>query len=232
MVGKASVKVKNVMIVGGGTIAIYLSNILTEMDMKVKILEIDKEKCIELSELLPDSLIINGDGSDEELLQSENISDMDAFISMTGIDEENIMAALIAKQNGAKKIIAKINRLNYLNVAKSLGIDSVISPKLITSNRIITYVKRNNIETLYRIIEGKAEIIEFIVERNSKLVNIKIKNLKLPHDVIIATIVRKTEIVIPHGEDIIKEGDRVIIITKNKNVIELKDIITISRGRT
>jgi trk system potassium uptake protein TrkA len=232
MVGKASVKVKNVMIVGGGTIAIYLANILTEMDMKVKILEIDKEKCIELSELLPDSLIINGDGSDEELLQSENISDMDAFISMTGIDEENIMAALIAKQNGAKKIIAKINRLNYLNVAKSLGIDSVISPKLITSNRIITYVKRNNIETLYRIIEGKAEIIEFIVERNSKLVNIKIKNLKLPHDVIIATIVRKTEIVIPHGEDIIKEGDRVIIITKNKNVIELKDIITISRGRT
>ena len=231
MVGKSNVKVKNVMIVGGGTIAIYLANILTEMDMKVKILEIDKEKCIELSELLPGSLIINGDGSDEELLQSENISDMDAFISMTGIDEENIMAALIAKQNGAKKIIVKISRLNYLNVAKSLGIDSVISPKLITSNRIITYVKRNSIETLYRIIEGKAEIIEFIVERNSKIANVKIKNLKIPQDVIIATIVRKTEIVIPHGEDIIKEGDRIIIITKNKNVIELKDIIAINRGK-
>jgi trk system potassium uptake protein TrkA len=141
------------------------------------------------------------------------------------------MAALIAKQSGAKKIIAKISRLNYLNVAKSLGIDSVISPKLITSNRIITYVKRNNIETLYRIIEGKAEIIEFIVERNSKIANVRIKNLRLPQNVIIATIVRKTEIVIPHGEDFIKEGDRVIIITKNKNITELKDIITTNRGK-
>ncbi|MDF2592843.1 MAG: Trk system potassium transport protein TrkA, partial [Clostridia bacterium] len=218
------------MIMGGGRIAIYLANLLTEMDMKVKILEIDKEKCIELSELLPDSLIINGDGSEEELLQSENISDMDAFISMTGIDEENIMAALIAKQNGAKKIIAKISRLNYLNVAKNLGVDSVISPKLITSNRILTFLKRDNIETLYRIIEGKAEIIEFIATKSSKVLNIKIKDLNLPHDVIVATIVRRNEIVIPHGEDIIHEGDRIIIIAKNRNIKKLNDILVNASG--
>ena len=230
LVNKSNIRLKNVMIMGGGRIAIYLTNLLTEMDMKVKILEIDKEKCIELSELLPESLIINGDGSEEELLQSENISDMDAFISMTGIDEENIMAALIAKQNGAKKIIAKISRLNYLNVAKNLGVDSVISPKLITSNHILNYLKRDNVETLYRIIEGKAEIIEFIATRGSKVINMKIKDLKLPHDVIIATIVRRSEIVIPHGEDIIHEGDRVIVIAKDRNIKKLNDILVSSAG--
>jgi trk system potassium uptake protein TrkA len=230
LVNKSNIRLKNIMIMGGGRIAIYLANLLTEMDMKVKILEIDKEKCIELSELLPDSLIINGDGSEEELLQSENISDMDVFISMTGIDEENIMAALIAKQNGAKKIITKISRLNYLNVAKNLGVDYVISPKLITSNRILTYLKRENIETLYRIIEGKAEIIEFIATKGSKVLNIKIKNLNLPHDVIIATIVRRNEIVIPHGEDIINEGDRVIVIAKNRNIKKLNDILVNAAG--
>ena len=230
LVNKSNIRLKNVMIMGGGRIAIYLTNLLTEMDMKVKILEIDKEKCIELSELLPESLIINGDGSEEELLQSENISDMDAFISMTGIDEENIMAALIAKQNGAKKIIAKISRLNYLNVAKNLGVDSVISPKLITSNHILNYLKRDNIETLYRIIEGKAEIIEFIATKGSKVINVKIKDLKLPQDVIIATIVRRSEIVIPHGEDIIHEGDRVIVIAKDRNIKKLNDILVSSAG--
>lgn len=230
LVNKSHVKLRNVMIMGGGRIAIYLANQLIEMDMKVKILEIDKEKCIELSEMLPDSLIINGDGSEEELLQSENIGDMDAFISMTGIDEENIMAALIAKQNGAKRIIAKISRLNYLNVAKNLGVDSVISPKLITSNRILTYLKRDNIETLYRIIEGKAEIIEFIATKNSKVLNIKIKDLILPHDVIVATIVRRNEIVIPHGEDIIHEGDRVIVIARNRNIKKLNDILVNAAG--
>jgi len=231
MLGKCPVKLKNVMIMGGGRIAIYLANLLTEMGMKVTILEIDKEKCIELSELLPEALIINGDGSDEELLQSENISDVDAFIAMTGMDEENLMSALIAKQNGAGKVIAKISRLNYAKVANNLGVDSVISPKLITSNQILTYVSRNNVETLHRIIEGKAEIIEFIVDRKSKILNTKLKDLKLPHDVIIATIVRKNEIVIPHGNDLIKEGDRVIVIAKNKNVSQLKDIIAYNRGK-
>lgn len=232
MVGKSTLRLKNVMIMGGGRIAIYLANLLTEMDMKVKILEIDKEKCVELSELLPGTLIINGDGSDEELLQSENISDMDVFISMTGIDEENLMSALIAKQNGAKKVIAKISRLNYVKVAKNLGVDNVISPKTITTNQILTFIKRNNVETLHRIIEGKAEIMEFIVGKNSKIIDSKIRNLKLPEDSIVATIVRRNEIVIPHGDDIVRDGDRVILIVKNSEVNELKDIVAgTARGR-
>lgn len=232
IVGKSTLRLKNVMIMGGGRIAIYLAALLIEMDMKVKILEIDKEKCVELSELLPETLIINGDGSDEELLQSENVSDMDVFISMTGIDEENLMSALIAKQNGAKRVIAKISRLNYVKVAKNLGVDNVISPKTITTNQILTFIKRNNVETLHRIIEGKADIVEFIAGRNSYIINTKIRNLKLPEDVIIATIVRRNEIVIPHGEDIIREGDRVIFIVKNRDSNELYELVAnAARGK-
>jgi trk system potassium uptake protein TrkA len=200
------------------------------MDIKVKLVEIDREVCVHLSEILPESLVIHGDGTDEELLKSENISDMDGFVAMTGMDEENLMSALLAKQNGVKKVIAKVSRVNYINIIKSLGIDSVISPKLITTNRILKFVRGNNVESLYRIVEGQAEITELIADSSSNILNIKIKKLGLPKDVIIATIVRKKEIVIPHGNDIIREGDRVIIISKNKNFSSLDEVAANSAG--
>ncbi len=227
---KCPQKIRNVMIAGGGRIAIYLAKILTEMDIKVKLIEFDREKCVQLSELLPEVLVIHGDGTDEELLKSENISDMDGFIAMTGMDEENLMSALLAKQNGVKKVIAKVSRVNYVNIIKSLGIDSVISPKLITTNHILKFVRGNNIESLYRIIEGQAEITEIIADSSSTILNTKIKKLGLPKDVIIATIVRKKEVVIPHGNDVIREGDRVIVISKNKNISSLNEVAANSAG--
>ena len=227
---KCPQKVKNVMIAGGGRIAIYLARLLIEMDIKVKLIEVDREKCVQLSELLPEVLVIHGDGTDEELLKSESVSDMDGFIAMTGMDEENLMSALMAKQNGVKKVIAKVSRVNYINIIKSLGIDSVISPKLITTNHILKFVRGNNVESLYRIIEGQAEITEIIADKCSKILNTKIKKLGLPKDVIIATIVRKNEVVIPHGNDIIKEGDRVIVISKNKNISSLNEVAANSAG--
>ncbi len=223
--GKSPQKIRNVMIIGGGRITIYLAKILMELDIKVMIIEKDIDKCIELSELLPRALIINGDGTDEDLLKSENLMDMDAFIAMTGMDEENFMSSLLAKQNGVKKVIAKISRTNYINIIKNLGIDSVISPKLTTTTLILKYIRGNNVESLYRIIEGQAEIVEFNVDSSSKITNIKLKKLGLPKDIIIATIVRKNEIVIPHGNDVIKEGDKIIIISNNKNLSSLDDII-------
>jgi trk system potassium uptake protein TrkA len=173
-------KIRNVMIAGGGRIAIYLAKILTEMDIKIKLIEFDREKCVQLSEMLPEILVIHGDGTDEELLKSENISEMDGFIAMTGMDEENLMSALLAKQNGVKKVIAKVSRVNYINIIKSMGIDSVISPKLITTNHILKFVRGNNVESLHRIIEGQAEITEIIADSSSNLLNIKIKKLALP----------------------------------------------------
>jgi trk system potassium uptake protein TrkA len=223
--GKQPSKVRNVMITGGGRISIYLSRLLKSIGMKVKIIEIDRERCNELSELLPEALIIHGDGTDEELLQLENIDEMDAFIAMTGMDEENLVSAILAKQNGAKKIITKISRLNYANIVKNLGIDSVISPKIITSTQILKYVRGDSIESLYRIIGGQAEITEIIADSFSSILNVKLKDLKIDKDIIIATIVRKNEILIPHGNDLIKEGDRVILISKNKNISNLDDMI-------
>ncbi|MDD4504363.1 MAG: Trk system potassium transporter TrkA [Clostridiaceae bacterium] len=228
--GKCPQKIRNVMIEGGGRISIYLTKLLTEMDIKVKLIEIDREKCVHLSELLPEALIIHGDGTDEELMKSENISDMDGFIALTGMDEENLMSALLAKQNGVKKVIAKVSRVNYINIIKNLGVDSVISPKLITTNHILKFVRGNNIESLYRIIEGQAEITEIIADSKSHILNTKIKKLGLPKDVIIATIVRKKEVVIPHGNDIIREGDRVIVISKNKNISSLNEVAANSAG--
>lgn len=229
-IGKCTQKIRNVMIVGGGRIAYYLTKIITEMGMKVKIIENDKVKCLQLTEILPGTLIISGDGTDEELLESENIRDMDAFISLTGRDEDNLMSALLARQFGVQKVIPKITRMNYSNIIRGLGLDIIISPKLIITNHILKYVRglknaqENSIETLYRIINGKAEAVEFIAGETTKHLNTPIKNLNIGKGILIATIVRKNEIIIPHGNDVIKNGDSVIIVTKNKNYSDLNDI--------
>jgi trk system potassium uptake protein len=229
-ISKAPQRMKNVMIIGGGRIAYYLTRLLTDMGTKAKIVEMDKEMCINLSEVLPDTLIIHGDGTDEELLRSENIQEMDGCVSITGMDEENLMSALMAKQNGVRRVVAKISRMNYISIVKSVGIDNVICPKLITTNQILKYVRGNKVESLYRIIEGQAEILEFIAGDSGEYLNIPLKKLKLNDDIIVATIVRKDEIVIPHGNDVIKKGDRVIVITKDKNISNLNEIVDKSSG--
>lgn len=221
--GKYSQKYKNAMILGGGRITYYLTVLLTAMGMKVKIIEIDPKKCEELSEVLDDVLIINADGTDEEVLLSENISDMDCFIAVTGVDEENLLSSLMAKQNGVKKVIAKISRISYMNVVDNLSIDNIVNPKLITVNQILKFTRGNNIESLYKIIEGQAEIGEYIIKDSSCITGKPIKSLGLPEGTIIATIVRRNEIVVPKGNDVIKKGDRVIIITKNGNLENLDE---------
>lgn len=224
MSGKNPLKIKHVMIVGGGRITYYLYKLLTEMGIKIKIIEIDKERCLELSDILPNALIINSDGTEEEILQAENIKNMDCFIACTGIDEENLMSSLIAKRMGVKKIITKISRSNYIHIVRELGLDTVISPKLITSNQILKYVRGNALESLLRIAEGKVEILEFIIDSSSKLINKPLKDLGISDATIIATIVRKNEVVVPHGNDVIKSGDRVIVITMEKNISGIKEL--------
>lgn len=228
--GRHPHKIKNVMITGGGRITYYLTKIITDMGMKVKIIEMDRERCHELSDLLPNTLIINGDGTEEEVLLSENITDMDAFIALTGMDEENLMSSLIAKNAGVKKIITKISRTNYINIVRDLGIDSVISPKLITTNQILKFVKGKAVESLLRIIDGQAEILEFVVDDASKLLNRPLKELSISGDIIIATIIRKNEIVVPHGNDVIKKGDRIIIITKDRNIASYNELVASISG--
>lgn len=228
-------KITSVMILGGGRIAYYLAKYLEETHIKAKIIEIDHKRCVELTELLPETLIIHGDGSDDTLLLSENVSDMGAFVSVTGRDEDNLIAALSAKQHGAHKVIAKINRINNLSIVNNMGIDSVVSPKVITANHILRYVRGlknavgNPANTLYRIVGDLVEALEFTADKSTQFLNIPLKDLNLETGILIAVIVRKNDIIIPHGKDMVKDGDSVILISKDKKIEDLNDIIA-SRG--
>jgi trk system potassium uptake protein len=231
LMGKCSQNAKNAMIVGGGRIAYYLTNLLMGLGIKVKIVENDKERCKELSEMLPNTLIIFGDGTEEELLRSEGIEDMDVFISMTGSDEENLMSAMLAKQFGVANIIPKVSRTNYIEVIKKMGIDKVVNPKTVITNHILQYVRGiknaggNKIEALHRIIDGKAEILEFIAGESISFLDKNLADLKFKKNILIAAIVRNNDVIIPHGKNMIKKGDRVIIITKREKIIDLNEII-------
>jgi len=230
--GQYTQKVKNVMMVGGGRIAYYLTNLLNGMGIKVKIIESDRARCEELSELLPDTLIIHGDGIEDELLKSENITEMDGFISITGRDEDNLISALLAKQYGVDTVVTKVTRINYSPILKTLQLDHVISPKLITANIILRYIRSlknargSRIESLHRIIDGQAEISEFIANDSTNYLDKPLKNINFTKGTLIAAIVRNNMIIIPHGEDVIKKYDRVIIATKNKNILDLNQLVS------
>lgn len=230
-IGTHAQKIKSVMIMGGGRVAYYLAKYLDEMEIKVKIIEMDYKRCIELTELLPKALIICGDGSDESVLLSENLSSMGGFISVTGRDEENLIAALLAKQYGVQKAIAKINRVNYSVVVNNMGIDSVVSPKLITANYILRYVRGlqnamgDPVDALYRIMNDRVEAIAFTAGLHTSFLDIPLKKLKIMNGVLIAAIVRKNEIIIPQGNDVIKAGDNIILFAKDKKLTDLNDIV-------
>ncbi|MEG0771890.1 Trk system potassium transporter TrkA [Clostridium sp.] len=222
--GKYPDKIKNVMIVGGGRITYYLYKLLKDMNMNIKIIEIDRERCVELSDMLPNALIINSDGTEEDVLLAENIKRMEGFVAATGMDEENIMSSLIAKRMGVKKIITKLSRTSYINIIGDMGLDTIISPKLITTNQILKYARGRALESLLKIVEGQIEILEFVVDESSTLIEKPLRKLDISDNTVIATIVRKKEVVVPHGNDIIKKGDRIIVITKEKNISNLKEL--------
>lgn len=229
MVKDKANKTKSIMVVGGGRITYYLAKLLNEMNIKVKVIEKDAEICQDLAEDLPNTLIINGDGTDSNLLQEEHIERVDSFIALTGRDEENIISALVAKQHGIDKVITKISRGHCLSVVNGLGLDTIISPQEVITNQILKYVRGNTVETLHRIMDGQGEVIEFIATSEDPLINIPLHKLNLIPGVLIATLVRRDEMVIPNGNDMIKPGDRVLIIT-TQNISSLADIINTNTG--
>ena len=184
-IGLATRQVKDTMIIGASKAAYYLAKELLNMGISVKIIEKEKENCESLSVKLPKAIIINGDGTDPDILKEEGIETVQSFIPLTGIDEENIMLTLYAKQVSKAKVVTKINRVNYKQVINNLDLGSLVYPKYITSEAIIAYVraKKNsmgsNIETLYHMFDSRVEAIEFIVEENSKVSGVPIKDLKL-----------------------------------------------------
>ncbi|HAS78893.1 MAG TPA: Trk system potassium transporter TrkA [Ruminococcus sp.] len=228
----ANKKIRTVMIVGGGKICNYLVKQLLEMKIRVKIIENNYEKCCELAETFPKATIICSDGTEQEVLMEEGLDEVDAFIPMTGIDEENIIISLFAKNNSGAKIITKINRESYCDMASEMGVDCIVSPKSLASSAIVSYVRSlkntadSNIEALYHIVGNKAEAIEFKIKSNiENLINIPLKDLKLKKNILICGIIRKREVIIPNGNDYMALGDSVVVISKDYHFSDIKDIL-------
>ncbi len=223
-VGLVPRRFKHVMIVGGSRITYYLAEILHHHGMSVKIIESDEKKCQILSELLPHALVICGDGTEPKLLKAENIASMDAFVALTGRDEDNILLTLLAKQLGAGKGIAKVSRPNYLSLAQAIGVDATVTPSLITAGEILRVVRGGPVMSLFMLLGGQAEIIEFLAKPTSSVVNRQLKDLPLPKEVLVTTIVRDRDVVVPRGDTVIEAGDRVIVICKMEEVPAVKSL--------
>ena len=215
---------KNIMVLGGGRIGYYIAS---EMELKadLKIVETDAERCKFLSRNLRKSLVLHGDGADQKLLIDENIDKMDAFVAVSNNEELNIMAALLAKKLGVDKTIAIVNRSDYIPLAHSLGLQAVLSPRIITASTILRYVRRGDIISLTAIAEAKAEIIEARAGKSSKLIGKKLQDARLPRSSLIATIIRGEEVIIPAGDDVIREDDKLIIFTLRESIREVEKIL-------
>ncbi|MBQ9958663.1 MAG: NAD-binding protein, partial [Clostridia bacterium] len=231
MLGVMQKQARNIMILGGSRTAYYLSKLLMGIGNTVKIVEKDHKRCLELSETLPNAVIINGDGAGQELLNEEGLSSMDAFISLTGMDEENILISFYAAAQNVPKVISKVNRDEFMYLAEKIGLDCTISPKNIISDILVRYARAlenslgSNVETLYQIMDGKAEALEFNIVADSAVTEIPLKDMKLKPNTIIAGIMRGRRIIIPSGDDLILPEDKVVIITSGYKLNDISDIL-------
>lgn len=224
--------VTSTIIIGGGKSAFYLADQLIKTGIDVKLIEKDPARCDELSELLPKATIINGDGINESLLEETGIRDVDSVVALTGIDEENIMLSLFARQiSKGVKSVTKINKISFTDVINRLDLGSVIYPKKITAEAIIRYARAkqasigSNIEILYHLFDDRAEAIEFKVMEASNATNRKLKDMNLKPNTLLSFINRSGKIIIPTGNDTIEVGDTVMVVTKNKGFTTLTDIL-------
>lgn len=226
--------IKNVLIVGGGSIALYLSELLLKRNFNVTVLEIDKERAIDFSERLPECEVINADGSDPEILDEVRIENYDAVVALTGIDEENILISLLAKKRGIDKIIAKVNRTQLLKITGILDVDTTVTPKKSASffvSRLLRSKENSrgeSISNLFRLSDDRVEAIDFTVIENSRVTGKKLKDLNVKSNTLIVGISRQNlggKIEVANGESTIELGDRVMVVTKNKDFKEIDDIL-------
>ncbi len=225
-------RVKNSIIIGCGATGYYLAEMLIQAGINVKIIEQNKEKCEDLSIRLPKATIINGDGTNNELLVEEGIESADSVIALTNVDEENIILSLFARTKTTGKLITKINHVDYDEIIRKLDLDTIIYPKTLTAEDVLRFVRAknnsitsNNIETLHYILGGKAEALEFHIKEDSEVVGKPLHQLKIKKNNLVACINRKGKIIIPKGQDSIKIGDSVIVVTAFAGLKDINDIL-------
>jgi len=220
--GRVKTEIKDVMILGGSKIGSKTTNHLCSSKFNVKLIEKDKDIAFELADQLPNALVINGDGRNVELLEEENIKDMDAFISVTGNSETNIMSCLVAKSKGVKKTIALVENMDYYQLSQSIGIDTLINKKLLAANNIFRYIRRGEVVAMTKLSNMNAELLEFKVTSKSKITKKVIKDLNFPLSAIIGGVIRDDIGIIPLGDFQIQVGDKVVVccLPRSINSIE------------
>lgn len=229
--GVPTTRAKDAFIVGGGETAYYLAKQLISIGIAVKIVEKDKKRCEELSELLPQAMLIYGDGTDRNLLLEEGMPQAESFVALTNFDEENIMLSLFVKSISKAKLITKVHRIAYDEIIEELDLGSVIYPKHITAESIIKYVRAmqnsigSNIETLYRMNNDRVEALEFVVKEDSPVIGVPLQSLNLKPNILICCINHKGNIITPGGQSKIAVGDTVIIVTTLTGLHDIKNIL-------
>lgn len=231
-IGVETNQVKDTMIAGGGDIAFYLAENLLQMGIRVKIIDKNKERCERLCELLPKAEIVHGDASDQSMLSEEGMERAESFVAVTNMDEENILLSMLVKKKSRAKVVTKINNIAFNEVIGGLDLDTVMCPKNVTAEYIVRFVRAmknsmgSNVETLYRIIENKAEALEFIIREQSEVVDKPLEQLKIKKNIVVACIYRNRKVIIPRGYDAMQVGDSVIIVTTNTGLNNIDDIIS------
>lgn len=233
MLGLAKKQSKSVMILGATTTCYYLAKMLIRSGTDVTIIDKDIDRCNQFAEKLPEAVIINGDGAKQEVLMEEGIASTDAFVSLTGMDEENILISFFAQSQNVPRVIAKVNRNELAAMAEKLGLDSIVSPKKAVSNVVTSYARAlenslgSNVETMYKLMGGSVEALEFNVQTDFKAQHIPLKEMKLKKDVLIAGIIRKRKAFVPTGNDEIVAGDKIVIMAKSSDqkMNDLADIL-------
>ena len=211
LMGTKKHKVNNVMVLGGGRVGFRVSKELSSQGYKVKLIEINSEKAELIAEKLPNVLVLNLDGTKVDLLNEENLDEMDVFISTTGDSQKNIMSCLMAKSKNIKKTIALVDDTDYFELSESIGVDTLINKKLLAANEIFRFIRKGNILELNKLNNMNAEVLEFLVSADSKVVNKKIKDIKFPRSAIIGGVIRNDKGSIALGDFLIQEGDKILV---------------------
>ena len=223
--------IRSILIVGGGRITYYLLKHLLQTKIEVTVVEVNPERCQFLAQEFPNVRVIQADGTDQEVLDEQLLDHFDAFISLTGVDEENLIMSVYAKKQGVKKVITKISRTSILRILEALPLRTIITPKRIVADETIRFVRGrmnsqgSNVEALYRLVDNNVEALQFRVKRGSKVCDVPLSKLRIKNSLLIAYIVRGEELLFPTGDDSLQAHDRVIIITTEKQLNDLDDIL-------
>ena len=220
--GRLEVEIRNMMILGGSRIGVRIANEL-QNDVNIKLVDYDADKAYRLAEMLDKTLIINEDGRDTEAMMDEDLASMDAFVAVTGRSETNILAAMLAKRMGVKKVIAEVENINYISLAESIGVDTIINKKLVTASNIFRFTMSTDVQAIKCLTGSQAEVMEFIVKPNSPATKSRVKDLGLPSDAIIGGVVRGDRVFIAVDDTQIKAYDRIVVFSMPDSVMRVAE---------